>query len=235
MNGHQFQLGAEVHGRDKSLGHLRKIGVEPNNWQVTHLVVERGLLFKHAKAIPVTHIESTGPDGIRLSLDANELDRFDDYEETTVFRDIPAMDATSSGQSPVLLGTAAIGSAELPHIAPYTPRTDLPGMRTVQEKVHLGISAEDIILDKDTKIAGEAEEFGRLVGITAEVDSFFLSTVIAAQGQLIERAFQVSSSLLQSLSQERIQTSLTGTQVEELLEHTDPWDDDQPHILDRPA
>jgi len=235
MNAYQFQLGAEVHDGDQSIGHLRKIALEPNNWQVTHLIVERGLLFKRAKAIPASHMHSTTADGIHLSINPDELDRFDDYEETVVAKDIPATDIPPTGYSPISQDIATIGSAELPHLAPYAPRTDIPGMKTAQEKVHLGVSEADIILDEDTVIAGEDEEFGRLNGITTEAETLYLSTVIAGQGQLIERAFQVASSLVNSLSDERIQVSLTRSQVEELLEHTDPWDEDRPHILDRPT
>lgn len=234
MNGYEFQLGAEVHGRDKSFGHLRKIGIEPNNWQVTHLIVERGLLFRHTKVIPAKHTQHTDADGIHLSIDAEQWDGFDDYEETTVTKHVEPVAGTTADQIPVSQGVATMGSAELPHVAPYTPHTDLPEMRTVQEKVHLGISEEDIVLDEDTVVAGEDKEFGRLTGITAEADSFYLSTVITAQGQLIARPFQIAATSVKSLSDERIQVSLTGGQVAALLEDTDVWDDDDPHVLDRP-
>lgn len=234
MNGYEFLLGAEVHGRDKSFGHLHKISIEPNNWQVTHLIVERGLLLKQTKVVPAKYTQSTDSDGIHLAIDAEQWDSFEDYEETVVTKVISSTDAPAADQSPVSPGAATIGSAELPHVAPYAPRIDRPGVQTVQEKVHLGISEEDIVLDANTVIAGEDAEFGRLTGITAEADSLYLSTVITAQGQLIVRPFQITASSIVSLTSERIQVPLTSDQVKALLQDTDIWEDDAPHVLDRP-
>lgn len=232
MDGYEFLLGAEVHGRDKSFGHLHKIVIEPNNWQVTHLIVERGLLLKQAKVIPAKHIQGADADGIQLSINADQWDGFHDYEETTVTKDISPAEATASSHSPVSQGIATIGSAELPHVAPYAPRVDLPDAQTVQERVHLGVSEDDTVLDGDTVIAGEDKEFGRLSGITAEADSFYISTVITAQGQFISRPFQIASSSIKSLSNERIQVPLTSEQVTALLEDTDIWEEDNPHTLE---
>jgi hypothetical protein len=169
MNGQHFQLGAEVHAGDELWGHLRKIAIEPNNWQVTHLVVERGFLFKHAKAIPITHMQSTGAKGIYLAIDSDELGRFEDYEETIVVREVSqsgsAVPATS--EPPLPIGRETIAAAELPHMTSYTPPTVGSGLRTIEEKVHLGVSEADIILDENTVIGNVDEAFGRLTGIVA--------------------------------------------------------------------
>jgi hypothetical protein len=237
MNGHHFQLGAEVHGGDDLLGHLSKIAIEPNNWQVTHLIVERGLLIKHAKAIPVTQTQSTSTKGVYLSIDADELDRFEDYEETVVVREVPSSESAAPAvtEPPMPIGRATIAAAELPHMAPYTPPTVGSGLKTIEEKVHLGVSEEDTILDENTAIGNLDEEFGRLSGIIAGADSYFLSAVIGSQGNLIDRPFVIASSSVKSLGHERIQVTPTRAEIEERLAHTDVWDDDEPQPLDRPV
>jgi hypothetical protein len=220
MNGHHFQLGAEVLSGDTLCGHLRKIAVEPNNWQVTHLIVEHGILFKHAKAIPVTHTQNTDAKGIYLTIDADELGQFDDYEETVVVRDVSASGSATpaSIEPPLPIGRETFAAAELPHMTPYTPPTIGAGLQTVEEKVHLGVSEEDIMLDENTVIGNFDEEFGRLAGIMAEPDSFYLSAVIASQGDLIARPFVIPSSSVKSLGHNRIQVTPNRAEIEELLE-----------------
>jgi hypothetical protein len=235
MNGHHFKLGAEVRSGDKLHGHLRKIAVEPNNWQVTHLIVERGLLFKQAKTIPVTHTQRTSAKGIDLAIDADELDEFEDYEETVVVREASDTEsaAPAANEPPMPIGWATMAAAELPRVAPYMPPTTGSGLKTVEEKVHLGISEEDVVLDEDTVIGNLDEAFGRLVGIVAEVDSYYLNAVIGSQADLIDRPFVLPSSSVKSLGHERIQVTPTRAEIEELVEHTDVWNDDEPQSLDR--
>jgi uncharacterized protein YrrD len=56
----QFRKSAHVVSHTgQHLGHLHRVGVNPEDGEVTHLVVQKGHLFKEDKVIPVNEIAST--------------------------------------------------------------------------------------------------------------------------------------------------------------------------------
>jgi uncharacterized protein YrrD len=63
------------------LGRIHRVVVNPENDRVTHLVVEKGHLFKKDKVIPVSEIASTTEDTVTLQKGAIDPDNYPNFEE----------------------------------------------------------------------------------------------------------------------------------------------------------
>ena len=77
-----FKIGADVYTTDGKAGKLMKVVIDPENERVTHLIVEKGLLAKTDRVVPLEAIAETGDDGIRLGLSTAELEELPQFNET---------------------------------------------------------------------------------------------------------------------------------------------------------
>jgi uncharacterized protein YrrD len=70
----EFKESANVITADgKGAGSLQRVVIKPESYEVTHIVVQSGLLFKDDKVIPVTNIASAFEDEVALNCTDNEL------------------------------------------------------------------------------------------------------------------------------------------------------------------
>jgi uncharacterized protein YrrD len=74
--------GADVYSarRDK-LGTLNRVIMDPNTRRVTHLVVEKGLLFNTNKIIPIEQVNPQEEEKLVLTSSEQDLKEFQDFEE----------------------------------------------------------------------------------------------------------------------------------------------------------
>ena len=82
MNQFDFQIGARVHCKDGQIGILQKVVVDPHTYRVVDLIVEKGLLQKKDRVLPVSIVEQTDNDNIYLSIQSEELSNYPEYRET---------------------------------------------------------------------------------------------------------------------------------------------------------
>ena len=75
--------GAKVLSRDdKHVGNVEQVIVDSQDNRVTHFVISEGLLFKEQKLIPVFWISAIDEHEVRLSVDADLMDRLPGYQPT---------------------------------------------------------------------------------------------------------------------------------------------------------
>ena len=79
----QFKDGAEVFTADgERVGTIDRVVLEPDTKQVTHLVVQKGLLFTEDKLVPISLVGPTTEDRVTLRRDAGDLEKLPDFEKS---------------------------------------------------------------------------------------------------------------------------------------------------------
>jgi uncharacterized protein YrrD len=74
--------GADVYSaQGNKLGTLNRVILDPNTRKVTHLVVEKGVLFNSNKIIPIDQVNPQNEEMIILTSSEQDLKGFDDFEE----------------------------------------------------------------------------------------------------------------------------------------------------------
>jgi uncharacterized protein YrrD len=74
--------GADVYSaQGDNLGTLNRVILDPNTREVTHLVVEKGLLFNTNKIIPIHQVNPQNEEKIILTSSEQDLKGFQDFEE----------------------------------------------------------------------------------------------------------------------------------------------------------
>ena len=93
----RFKKDANVEAADgHTVGKLERVVLDPDNQDVTHLVVSKGFLFKEDKVLPIQLVDKSDEGRIVLSPEAGNLDAFPPYEET----DFEVVNEEKLGETP---------------------------------------------------------------------------------------------------------------------------------------
>jgi uncharacterized protein YrrD len=77
----QLKKGADVFSSaGEKIGSLDRVVINPETKDVTHLVVEKGVLFTMNKVIPIEYVNEQAGDRIELDRSAQELDALPSYD-----------------------------------------------------------------------------------------------------------------------------------------------------------
>jgi uncharacterized protein YrrD len=78
----QFQAKANVYSANgEKAGVLDRVVIDPRTRQVTHLIVQKGVLFRSDKVVPVHMVAEADKDRVVLTTDAGQPDNLPDFTE----------------------------------------------------------------------------------------------------------------------------------------------------------
>ena len=76
-----LSIGATIRCRDGVAGKLKYVVLDPENGEVTHLIVERGRLLRRDIVVPAAWIEEESEGEIGLNATADDLNKLPEYKE----------------------------------------------------------------------------------------------------------------------------------------------------------
>ncbi len=74
-------IGATIRCRDGEAGRLKYVVIDPDDGQVTHLIVERGMLLRRDIVVPAAWVEQSSEHEIMLNATVAELNAQPEYRE----------------------------------------------------------------------------------------------------------------------------------------------------------
>ncbi len=69
----QVNFGSPANATDDTLGKVSQVLVQPGTWQISHVVVQRGLIMKQLLAVPIELVTEARVDGLHFSLTVDDL------------------------------------------------------------------------------------------------------------------------------------------------------------------
>lgn len=200
-----LRFGENVYAYGKHCGQLAKIVVTPKIWQITHLIVENGLLFKHATVLPIAAVADTLGQNINLNITDEQLKGLPEFQETLVKKGSGDWGARK-----------AVGEVEY-----FTlPVTAVPNLLPMAEKARTGVSSESLILGSDTLVECLESQIGRLSHVIVDARDYLISELVFSQGTLFPKNYTISSYFVDYLSEAKIQIALTRAEADQLPEYT---------------
>jgi hypothetical protein len=199
-----IKFGANVYGRNKHCGQLSKVVIEPEIWQLTDLIVENGLIFKRATALPTSLIEDTSSQTVNLKITGKQLTEYPEYQETIVEK-----------------GTADWSTAktinEVEHIT--HPATAIPNLALTREKTRIGINIDSLILDDHTLVECLDGRLGHLSHLIIDAQDYLISDLVFVQGTLLPKYYIISTYFVEHISESTVQIAKTRVEAEQLPEY----------------
>jgi uncharacterized protein YrrD len=152
--------GADVHSaQGDRLGTLNRVIIDPNTREVTHIVVEKGLMFTTNKIIPIDQVDPHNEEKITLNSSEQDLSQFDDFEENHIVdldtTEYPGSDVTNSFWYPPV--DYVWWRTGMPAIAPPTPVYTIKSTQNIPEGT-VALEEGAKVISADDKQVGSIEE-----------------------------------------------------------------------------
>ncbi|MBK8905488.1 MAG: hypothetical protein IPM53_30170 [Anaerolineaceae bacterium] len=200
-----LRFGENVYAYGKHCGQLAKIVVTPKVWRITDVIVENGLLFKHATVLPISAVSDTLGQNINLNVPVEQMKNYPEFQEMLVKKGRTDWQASK-----------AVGEVEY-----FTlPAAAVPVLATATEKERTGVSKEALILDSDTVVECLESQIGRLSHVIVDAKDYLVNDLVFAQGTLFPKNYTISSYYVDYLSEAKIQIALTRAEADQLPEYT---------------
>ncbi|HEX2992412.1 MAG TPA: PRC-barrel domain-containing protein [Anaerolineales bacterium] len=152
--------GAEVYAANgDKLGSLGRVILDPKSHEVTHIVVEKGMLFTTNKLVPIDNIDPRNEEMIILTSSERDLEELQDFEESEYVN----LDTTDypTGEVESAIWYPPMNSA-LWRTGMYTPYPAMPvyTMRTTQNIPEGTIALEEgaRVVSKDDRHIGNIQQ-----------------------------------------------------------------------------
>lgn len=112
----QFRDGTAVYtANGDHIGQIDRVVIDPLSKEVTHVVIEQGVIFTTDKVLPVQLVASATDEQVRLKPDVTELEELPDFQQTHYVglneRELQAMAYPTQGHATPFYGYPPFGAA----------------------------------------------------------------------------------------------------------------------------
>lgn len=206
----ELKDGTSVYSHEgKEVGRLQRVVLDPENHEVTHIVIEKGFLFTDDKVVPIAYVVSATDDRIDLECSAQDVEEMSPLD---IEREYPGMTDIGPGVAyaePAVPYVPAVGGV-------YPNPAVLPDMTT---EVRRTISTDLVALDKGANvISSDDEHLGDVERYFTEPGEDLVSHIIVSSGLLTKTRKTVPVQWVQSINDEEIHLGITAAQYHGLPE-----------------
>jgi hypothetical protein len=200
-----LHFGTQVNCRGGSCGRLAKVAVNPDNWRVTHLILEEGILLRRARAFPFALVKPDTGGDFYLELGMDELSDVPIYQEHEVERPAPASHEGGSSEV-VQLDTSSHGM------------TVTPPIPMIREKVYRGVPSEVIVIGPGLPISSSEGRTGKLNHFVVEPVTGRITDLVIHHGGLFPERVTLPVSLAGHIDDAGIFLAASRDEVEAVQE-----------------
>jgi len=192
-----------VHCKDQHCGKLVKLVVDPQTQQVTDLVVEKGLLLKQDRVIPVSTIERVTEREIYLNLRSHEVSTYPEYHQVEI--KVPAPDAPAYASSTTLIpGYGTIREPVVP---------------LVRKRVHQGIAAGQAVIGRGTEVESQHKALGHVDHVVVDTQTGRISQLVLRRG-LFPEYVVIPAEQIKDVDEQGVFLSVTDAALTALPRYT---------------
>ena len=215
-----FKTGVDVYSSDdEKIGTLHRVVMDPKTKEVSHIVVQKGLLFTEDKVVPMDLVGSLTEDRISLQGSKEHLDELPEYEETHYVRPDATTDEgevsthttdTLYWYPPVDLSAGGFGRY---------PVAFFPQSLYVQ-KTTKNIPEGMIALAQGVKVVAEdGEHVGNIETLITDPKDDRVTHVVVSSGLLLKERKIIPAYWLSSVSDDEVHLSVESRLLERLPEY----------------
>jgi uncharacterized protein YrrD len=194
------------------VGHVDRVVMNPQNKQITHIVVRKGFFFTEDKLVPLSLIETATEDRVTLRRDAGDLDKLPAFEDTHY---IPLTDPeaksaayTSDLASPLYWYPPLGGWMAYDYPPPYVVETE---RHIPEDTVPLREGAR--VISADDKHVGNVER------VFTEANADRATYFLISKGLFLKERKLVPTTWVREVSEDEVRLSVDSSVLETLHEY----------------
>jgi uncharacterized protein YrrD len=204
-----FEIGARVHCREDSCGRVSRVVIDPESEQVVALIVERGLLQKDSRVVPLRLVLEATPDEIRLDVDSDALDDYTEYNETEY-----SAPAEGWKHARYHMGEASYWAP------PYRSVIDMPVVPMLRQTITEGIPSTQEAIGKGTDVRDREGDLGTVDRVLTNRESGAIThLVVKSTGLLSSDTRILPIGLVVEVDDLGVLADLQGREFEDLPEY----------------
>lgn len=202
----QYNQGASVVTVDeKEAGHLERVVIDPASNEITHLVIQQGLLQKKDKVVPIAAVTIGREGQLTVHIKSDELALLPDFEE----EQYRLADEGGQGDVPVADNVRPPYRGGSPGFADYSPR--------YVEETHLNIPDNTVALKQGAKvIARENKVVGRVSRILTSTPTDRVTHFLIEKGLLVKEHRLIPVKWVNRLTDDEVNLTVDVSAVERL-------------------
>jgi osmotically-inducible protein OsmY/sporulation protein YlmC with PRC-barrel domain len=202
-----LDIGARVLCEGEPCGKLARVVLDPHTERVTHLIVERGLLRKVDRVVPVSAVGRTTDQDIHLSIRRDELEEYPEYRETEFGRPTPGWEENKQYKTEHVRFQAGSMHQE----SPVAPR--------VWRQVRDGIPSDAEVIERGAPVYNAAGVVGKVDHLLVDKASGEIAQLVVRRGIIPEYPI-VPIEAVHKVMEGSVAILLTDEELEELPRHT---------------
>ena len=201
MNTTNLNFHSKVHYQDGQAGRLVRVAIDPDQLEVTNLIVEYGLLLKHARVFPITSVVSTDDKNIYLSINREDLGGYPIYFEKEYERPAREWEHPHYQIDSILFPGQGL---------------NYPPPPKVKKKVHYGISSRLMLIKEGNPIKNSDGTIGKLDHVVTDSATNELAYLVIEQGLFCSRQVTIPVNFVVHMSEDGIFMDLTRQKLDQI-------------------
>lgn len=195
-----LHIGAQVHCRDQHWGKLVKLVVDPQTQQVTDLIVEKGLLLKEDRVLPITTVERVTEQEICLNIRSDEVSGYPEYQQVTI------KEPASNGQA--YSSTTTLG----PGLGPVSERV----VPMVRRRVHQGIAAGKAVIGSGTEVENPRKTLGHVDHVVVDTQTGQISQLVLRNGTFFPEYVVIGAEQIKDVDEQDVFVAVSDEELAQL-------------------
>ncbi|MFP3897539.1 MAG: PRC-barrel domain-containing protein [Anaerolineales bacterium] len=215
----RFRENADVLSADgEKIGEMERVVLDPEDQQVTHIVVRQGFLFATDKILPANLVQTGTEERVILRLDADELEHLPDFKEKNFVPLHEKEEAEGRGVRSTYwyppAGTAwgVTAGATLGVGAPTVP----PYVVEEEEQIPEGTVA---LQRGATVVSSDGEKVGSVKSILTEPDEHRATHLVIARGLFFQEEKLIPTIWIAAVMEDEILLTVTSETLQDLPEY----------------
>jgi uncharacterized protein YrrD len=195
-----LRIGAAVRCKDQCYVKLTRLVVDPQTKQVTNLIVEKGLLLKQERVLPLSMVERVTGQEICLRIVSDQLTRCAEYRKVGLRKAAP--------DSPAALSVAIATSS-------LDPASN-PGAPVHRRCRHQGVAAGRAVLGQGAAVHNRHKVLGYLELVVVDNENIQITQLIVRMGTFFPGYVVIPREAIGDIEDQDILISLSEEELAEL-------------------
>ncbi len=220
----QFKDGTSVYTADDNhVGHIERVVIDPLTKEVTHVIVEHGILFTEDKVLPVQLVDTATDKKVTLKSDIDNLEELPNFEQTHYVglnnQEVEAIAYPGSGYASPVYGYPPFGAAFYGFpgfVGPAIDQTPDPAAaRVTQEQIPDNTTA---LREGARVFSADGEHVGEVEQLFMNEESKKATHLVISQGLFLKDHKLVPINWVKSIMEDEVHLGVQAHTLEELPE-----------------
>jgi osmotically-inducible protein OsmY/sporulation protein YlmC with PRC-barrel domain len=198
-----LHIGAQVHCKDQHCGKLVKLVVDPQTQQVTDLIVEKGLLLKQDRVLPIATVERVTEQEICLNIRSHELSNYPEYHQVEIKEPASPEHAYSSATT-LGPGLGTISERVVP---------------MVRRRVHQGIAAGTTVIGHGTGVENPHKTLGHVDHVVVDTQTGQMAQLILRHGNFFPEYVVIPAAQIKDVDEQNVFVSVGDAELPALARY----------------